>query len=57
MEPKNLFTVKWSQPYSQRPYLHNQHDAYEQLVERFLRGNNFKEANEIIERIRNASKN
>ena len=54
MEPKHLYTFKWTQPYStyqQRPYLRSQHEAYEQLVERFLEDNNFKEANIAIERI------
>jgi hypothetical protein len=54
MEPKHLYTFRWTQPYAtykQRPYLRSQHEAYEQLVERFLEDNNFKEANEVIERI------
>lgn len=54
MDPKHLYTFKWTQPYStyrQRPYLRSQHEAYEQLVERFLEDGNFKEANIEIERI------
>jgi hypothetical protein len=59
MEPRHLYTFKWSQPYStyqQRPYLRSQHEAYEKLIERMLEDGDFKEANIIIERIKNASK-
>jgi hypothetical protein len=54
MEPRHLYTFKWTQPYStyqQRPYLRSQHEAYEQLVETVLDQGDFKEANEQIERI------
>ena len=54
MNPKHLYTFRWTQPYSthyQRPYLRNQHEAYEQLVERVLEDGDFKEANIAIERI------
>jgi hypothetical protein len=54
MEPRHLYTFKWTQPYStyrQRPYLRSQHEAYEQLVEAVLNQGDFKEANEQIERI------
>ena len=54
MEPKYLYTFKWTQPYStykQRPYLRSQHEAYEQLVESVLEDGDFREANEVIERI------
>jgi hypothetical protein len=54
MEPKHLYTFKWTQPYStyqQRPYLRSQHEAYEQLVERMLEDGDFKEAKLAIEKV------
>ena len=54
MEPRHLYTFRWTQPYptyKQRPYLRSQHEAYEQLVESVLEDGDFKEANEVIERI------
>jgi hypothetical protein len=54
MEPRHLYTFKWTQPYStyqQRPYLRSQHEAYEQLVERMLEDGDFKEAKLAIEKV------
>jgi len=54
MEPRHLYTFKWTQPYStyqQRPYLRSQHEAYEQLIERMLEDGDFKEAKLAIEKV------
>jgi hypothetical protein len=54
MEPKNLWTMKWTQPYSnnwERPYLRQLHSDFEQLVEHQLEDGDFTEAKREIERI------
>ncbi len=59
MEPKYLYTIKWTQPYAtdyQRPYLRGLQQQMEQVVEHWLEDNDFTEAKEIIRRIQNASK-
>jgi hypothetical protein len=59
MEPKHLYTIKWTQPYStahQRPYLRGLHQQMEQLIEHYLEDGDFSEAKLIIERIKNANK-
>ena len=56
MEPKHLFTIKWTQPYPtiyERPYMRGLHEAFEQLVEYQLEDGDFTEANEIINQIKN----
>lgn len=59
MNPKYLYTIKWTQPYSteyQRPYLRGLQQQLEQVIERILEESKFEEANDIIRRIQNASK-
>lgn len=54
MEPRHLFTIKWTQPYAtyqQRPYLRGLQENLEQLIEITLDQGNFKEAKETLERI------
>lgn len=59
MEPKYLYTIKWTQPYAtdyQRPYLRGLQEQMERVIENLLEYSEFTEANEIIRRIQNASK-
>ena len=59
MEPKYLYTIKWTQPYAtqyQRPYMRGLQEQMEQVVENWLEDSDYSEANNIIERIKNASK-
>ena len=54
MESKYLYTIKWTQPYAtnyQRPYMRGLQQQIEQVVEHWLEDGDFKEANEVIERI------
>lgn len=54
MEPKYLYTIKWTQPYAtnnQRPYMRGLQQQMEQVVEHWLEDGDFTEANEVIERI------
>jgi hypothetical protein len=52
MEPKHLFTIRWTQPYTQNTsFLQLLRDAYEQAVEASLEVGNFKEAKVELERI------
>ena len=54
MESKYLYTIKWTQPYAtnyQRPYMRGLQQQMEQVVEHWLEDGDFKEANEVIERI------
>jgi hypothetical protein len=55
MEPKYLYTIKWTQPYAtdwQRPYLRGLQQQMEQVIENILEQGEYNEANEVIERIR-----
>jgi hypothetical protein len=59
MNPKHLYTVRWTQPYAtyqMRPYLRQLRNDYEQLIEAQLERKQWPEAQQVIERIRNASK-
>lgn len=59
MEPKYLYTIKWTQPYAtdwQRPYLRGLQEQMERLIEVQLESGDYSQANTIIERIQNASK-
>jgi hypothetical protein len=59
MNERNLYTLKWTQPYSterERPYLRQLHEAVERAIEAQVNRNHCPEAKIIIERIRNASK-
>lgn len=55
MEPKYLYTIKWTQPYAtqyQRPYMRGLQEQMEQVVEHWLEDCDFSEAREVIERIK-----
>lgn len=59
MEPRYLYTIKWTQPYAtdwQRPYLRGLQEQMEQLIEHQLENGDYTQANSIIERIKHASK-
>jgi hypothetical protein len=54
MNPKYLYTIKWSQPYAtyqMRPYLRQLRNDYEKAIEAHLERKEFTQANEVIERI------
>jgi len=55
MEPKYLYTIKWTQPYAtewQRPYLRGLQKQMEQVIENILEQGEYNEAKEVIERIK-----
>jgi hypothetical protein len=55
MEPKYLYTIKWTQPYAtdwQRPYLRGLQKQMEQVIENILEQGEYNEAREVIDRIR-----
>ena len=55
MEPKYLYTIRWTQPYAtdwQRPYLRGLQQQMEQVIENILEQGEYKEAKEVIERIK-----
>lgn len=59
MEPRYLYTIKWTQPYAnqyQRPYMNSLQQQMEQIIEHRLEEGDYSEANNLIERIKNASK-
>jgi len=54
MNPKYLYTIKWSQPYAtyqMRPYLRQLRNDYEKAIEAQLERKEFTQAKEAIERI------
>jgi len=54
MNPKHLYTIKWTQPYAtykQRPYLRQLQMEMEQVIENLLEHSDFTEANQLIKRI------
>ena len=55
MEPKHLYTVRWTQPYAtykQRPYLRGLQEQLEQMVEHGLVADpNYSDAKAVIKRI------
>lgn len=54
MEPKYLWTIKWTQPYAtdhQRPYLRGLQQQMEQIVEHWLEDGDYSDANRELERI------
>jgi len=59
MEPRHLYTIKWTQEYATdhlRPFLRALQEQMEAHIEYRLEAGDFKQAKEIIERIKNASK-
>jgi hypothetical protein len=54
MEPRHLYTIRWTQPYStvnERPYLRGLHEAMERAIEAQVERNECPEAKALIERI------
>ena len=54
MEPRHLYTLRWTQPYStykERPYLRSLHEAVERAIEAQVERNDCPEARALIERI------
>jgi hypothetical protein len=54
MEPRHLYTLRWTQPYStqyERPYLRSLHEAVERAIESQVERNDCPEAQQLIERI------
>ena len=54
MNPKHLYTVRWTQPYSnykERPYLRQLHEALERAIDAQVERNDCPEARAVIERI------
>lgn len=54
MEPKYLWTIKWTQPYAttyQRPYMRGLQEQMEQIVEHWLEDRDYTEAKQEIARI------
>jgi len=55
MEPRHLYTIRWTQPYATdylRPYLRGLQLQMETHIERRLELGDFKEAREVIDRIK-----
>jgi hypothetical protein len=55
MNPKYLYTIRWTQPYATdrlRPYLRQLQEEMEQVIESLLEHKQFNEANEVIARIK-----
>ena len=55
MNPKHLYTIRWTQPYATdrlRPYLRHLQEELEQVIETLLEHKKFDDANEVIDRIR-----
>ena len=54
MEPKYLYTIKWTQPYAtyqMRPYLRHLRNEYEAVIESRLERGEFEDAKQVIARI------
>lgn len=55
MNPKHLYTIRWTQPYATdrlRPYLRHLQEELEQVIETLLEHKQFDDANNVIDRIR-----
>lgn len=56
MNPKHLYTVRWTQPYATdqlRPYLRYLQEEMEKTVEQWLKDeSNYPDAKAVIDRIR-----
>jgi hypothetical protein len=56
MNPKHLYTIRWTQPYATdqlRPYLRHLQEEMERTVEQWLIDEpDYPDANELINRIR-----
>jgi hypothetical protein len=54
MEPRHLWTIRWTQPYatqSLRPYLRGLQEQLEQAIENILEAGDYGQANQEIKRI------
>lgn len=54
MEPKYLYTIRWTQPYATdhlRPYLRSLQEQMEQVIEHKLEEGDFSQAKQEIARI------
>jgi hypothetical protein len=54
MEPRYLYTIKWTQPYAtdhMRPYLRSLQEQMEQVIEHQLAQGDFTQARAEIDRI------
>jgi hypothetical protein len=54
MEPKYLWTIKWTQPYAnswERPYMRHLHQEHERQIEARLDRGEYDEAKQAIARI------
>lgn len=54
MEPKHLYTIRWTQPYAtykMRPYMRQLREEYERAIELKLERKEFAEAQAVIKRI------
>jgi hypothetical protein len=54
MEPKYLYTIRWTQTYAtdrMRPYMRHLRNEYDQVIESKLERKEFEDANLIIQRI------
>lgn len=52
MEPKRLYSIKWTQPYPQYDLLAELSKLKEELIEMCLDDKDFAEADEVIARIK-----
>jgi hypothetical protein len=55
MEPRYLWTIRWTQPYAtnwQRPYLRGLQEQMEQAIENLLESGDFSIANQVINKIK-----
>ena len=56
MNPKYLYTIKWTQPYAtewQRPYMRGLQEQMEQVIEHYLEeSTNYADAKVVIDRIK-----
>ncbi len=54
MEPRHLYTIRWTQTYAtdnMRPYLRNLREQYEAQIEKRLARGEFDDAKAVIARI------
>lgn len=54
MEPRYLYTIRWTQPYAtyqMRPYLRQLRQEYERVIEHRLALGHFDDAKQVLEKI------
>lgn len=54
MEPRHLYTIRWTQPYAtyrMRPYLRRLREDFEKVIDAKLERKEFEEATIVIKRI------